>query len=73
MMAGQHNFSLMQGDTWNTVITWSQDGSAVDLTDYTGLLQVRATPTSDSTVLNLTIANNGLVVATPANGQIQGC
>ena len=70
-MAGIHNFDLRQGDTWNTIITLAQDGSAINLTGYSATLQMRPSVDSDTKLLDLTTDNGGLVVATPANGQIQ--
>lgn len=42
------NFSLVQGDSWNVNITYTDvSGSAINLTGYSGLMQVRNEPGGD--------------------------
>lgn len=69
-MAGKHSFKVFQGDTWNNLITLSNSSGAIDLTGYDALLQVRHTITGE-VLLDLDNDNQGLLMATPTNGQIQ--
>ncbi|MFZ9750551.1 MAG: hypothetical protein ACO3CN_00405, partial [Candidatus Nanopelagicales bacterium] len=41
MAAGSLDITIEQGATWNLVLTWKINGSAVNLTSYTGRLQAR--------------------------------
>lgn len=43
-----------QGTTFTKTLTWSKDGSPVDLTSYTAAMQVRSTYSSSSAVVSLT-------------------
>lgn len=49
----KYNIKAYQGATYDVTITWSIDGTPVDLTSYTAAMQVRQRPDSASPVLNL--------------------
>jgi hypothetical protein len=60
MAAGTLNLTIDQGTTWNCVLTWKINGTAVNLTGYSARLQARQHFSSGTTVLALT--------STPADG-----
>lgn len=66
---GQTDFTLLQGETVATPLTITSSGVAINLTSYTGRLQIAA-PTGYSTIL-LTTENSGLVITSGVNGTIQ--
>ena len=54
MAAGTLDLSIEQGATYNLVLTWRIDGTAVNLTGYTARLQARVDVEDTETVLSLT-------------------
>jgi len=54
MAAGTLDFTIEQGATFNLLLTWKIDGTAVNLTNYTARLQARVDVDSTTTVLSLT-------------------
>jgi hypothetical protein len=69
----KHRIYIVRGDTWSQ--TWrykDASGNAIDLSDYTALLQIRQTPDDKNTYLSLpadgtlTTDANGDIVATVA-------
>jgi len=53
-MAGQYNFTIEQGATFNLLMTWKIDNVAVNLTGYTARLQARIDVDETDTILSLT-------------------
>jgi hypothetical protein len=53
-MAGQYNFTIEQGATFNLLMTWRIDNVAVNLTGYTARLQARIDVDETDTILSLT-------------------
>lgn len=49
----------------------NDDGTPVDLTGYTGRMQVRQSPTAETVVVELTEANSRFVITDAVNGAIQ--
>ena len=61
-MAGQYNFTIEQGATFNLLMTWKIDNVAVNLTGYTARLQARVDVEEIETVLSLTTSNGGITL-----------
>jgi len=53
-MAGEYNFTIEQGATFNLLMTWKIDNVAVNLTGYTARLQARIDVDETETILSLT-------------------
>jgi hypothetical protein len=53
-MAGEYNFTIEQGATFNLLMTWKIDNVAVNLTGYTARLQARIDVDEIETILSLT-------------------
>jgi hypothetical protein len=53
-MAGEYNFTIEQGATFNLLMTWRIDNVAVNLTGYTARLQARIDVDETDTILSLT-------------------
>lgn len=51
---GTLNLTCYQGASFDYTLTWNLGGSAVDLTNYSARMQVRASYDSHTTVLSLT-------------------
>lgn len=51
---GTLNLTCYQGASFDYTLTWNVGGSAVDLTNYTARMQVRASYDSHTAVLSLT-------------------
>lgn len=61
--AGVYNIVCDQGATLTRTLTWKTDaGALVNLSGYTGRMQVRADVESTSTVLSLTTSNGGITL-----------
>jgi hypothetical protein len=61
--AGSYNIICDAGATLTRTLTWKDSaGTLVNLSGYTGRMQVRADVESASTVLSLTTANGGLTL-----------
>jgi hypothetical protein len=54
MAAGTLDLSIEQGATYNLVLTWQVNGTAVNLTNYTARLQARVDVEDTETVLSMT-------------------
>lgn len=68
--AGQYNIIADQGATFSRLITWKSDsGTPIDITGYSGRMQVRQRFVSDTAVLSLTSPSSGISLGT-TNGQI---
>lgn len=68
-MAGNHDFSIDQGTTWNRLLALAQNGVAINLTGFTARMQLRRTKSQTDYDLSLTTENGGLTI-TPLTGQI---
>lgn len=53
-MAGEYNFTIEQGATFNLLMTWRIDNVPVNLTGYTARLQARIDIDETDTILSLT-------------------
>jgi hypothetical protein len=53
-MAGEYNFTIEQGATFNLLMTWRIDNVPVNLTGYTARLQARIDVDETDTILSLT-------------------
>jgi hypothetical protein len=54
MAAGTLDLSIEQGATYNLVLTWQINGTAVNLTNYTARLQARVDVEDSEVILSLT-------------------
>lgn len=54
MSAGTLDLSIEQGATYNLVLTWKIDGTAVNLTGYTARLQARVDVEDSEVILSMT-------------------
>lgn len=65
-MAGSRDFEVVENDSWQLDVTWKDDaGTPIDLTGYTGKLQIRAG--YDAPLLVTMVAS----IPTPANGTLK--
>lgn len=55
MAAGTYNFTLDQGSTFSRQLTVQDNNTAMDLTGYTGRMQMRSTHDSDTIALSFTV------------------
>jgi hypothetical protein len=62
MAATTYDLTIEQGANFSQVITYKEDGVAVNLTGYTARMQVRATLESASTLVELTTANSRIAL-----------
>jgi hypothetical protein len=62
MAATTYDLLIEQGATYSQVITYKDNGVAVNLTGYTARMQVRATLESASTLVELTTANSRIAL-----------
>jgi len=62
MAATTYDLTIEQGATFSLVITYKDNGVAVNLTGYTARMQVRATLESASTLVELTTANSRIAL-----------
>lgn len=70
MSAGIYDIIIEQGADWRLVLTWKDAaGNAVNLTGYSGRMQVRESFASKAKVFDLTTANN--MITFPAAGVIE--
>lgn len=70
MAAGLYDITIEQGADWNLSMTWRDaTGQPVNLTGYTGRMQVRETFASKVKVFDLT-TENGLITLDPPNGLV---
>ena len=64
MQPGRFNFTLTQGDTFNTKPAWKVNGNYVNVTGYSAKMDVKIAPTSTSTIVELSSANGRITVGT---------
>jgi len=67
-MAGNHDFNIDQGTTWNRIITITQDGAPVNLTGFTARMQLRRTKSQSEAAISLSIGEG--ITITPLTGDI---
>lgn len=61
----------IQGKTFALTSTFeNDDGTPVNLTGYTGRMQVRPSSTSEDVIVELTTANSRFLITDAANGRI---
>lgn len=56
MSAGIHNFTLEQGATFNRQMTIKENNSALNLTGYTGAMQLRSSYDASTVALSITVS-----------------
>lgn len=62
-MVTKYDFELVQGATFSKTLTYKDSsGDPVDLTGYTGRLQIRTTKDAASAELELTTENGGMTL-----------
>lgn len=67
MRPGKYNFICPQGSTFSKQISYLINSQPVDLTGYTGRMQVREKHSSPNPVVDLTVENGGISI-----GECQG-
>jgi len=71
MAAAVFNFTIEQGTTLSKIFLWKDSaGAVINLTGYSGRMQVRPSVTSETIYLDMLTAN-GQIVLTPNTGSIQ--
>src|ERR1044072_5018457 len=69
-MATRYNIEMDQGSEWRVVINWqNEDETPIDLTGWTGALQVRRTADAEEVLLSLT-DGDGIEITDPTDGEI---
>lgn len=68
MTPGRYNIKVYQGSTFSLAPQWKIDGTYVDVTGYTAAMSVKNSPTSTSSIIDLTSANGRITVGT-TNGK----
>lgn len=64
MTPGRYNMKVYQGSTFSLAPQWKIDGTYVTVTGYTAALSVKNSPTSTTTIIELTSANGRITVGT---------
>lgn len=67
MKPGRYNFRIVQGDTFTSSPAWKINSSYVNVTGYTGKMQVRRASNSSTVLLELSNAN-GRITTGGSNG-----
>jgi hypothetical protein len=65
MAAGTYNFTLDQGSTFSRQLTVEDNNTAMDLSGYTGRMQMRSTHDSSTIALSFTVT-----IANAAQGKL---
>lgn len=68
MAAAKYKLKLEQGATLRKPFTWKADGVAVDLTGWTGRMQIRPEIDADEILASLTTENGGILIEAPESG-----
>lgn len=63
-MAGNHNFSIQRGARWSRQVTWVSQ----NITGYSASMKIYRNDGDATPLLELTTANSGIVLVTPASG-----
>jgi len=62
-MAVSYNTVIDQGADWYLTVTYENpNGTPINLSGYSGALQLRSLPSDPTAVLTLTTANNGIAI-----------
>ena len=70
-MAAKYNLKIEQGATFRQTLWWKNpDETALDLTGYTGRLQIRANIAATDVLISLTTENGGITI-TQLTGKIE--
>jgi hypothetical protein len=64
MTPGRYNIKVYQGSTFSLAPQWKIDGTYVNVTGYTAAMSVKNSPTSVSTIIELTSVNGRITVGT---------
>ena len=64
MTPGRYNMQVYQGSTFSLRPQWKIDGTYVDVTGYSAAMSVKNSPTSVSSIIDLTSANGRITVGT---------
>ena len=64
MTPGRYNIKVYQGSTFSLAPQWKIDGTYVDVTGYTAAMSVKYSPSSVSSIIDLTSANGKITVGT---------
>lgn len=64
MTPGRYNIKVYQGSTFSLAPQWKIDGTYVNVTGYTAAMSVKNSPTSVSSIIDLTSANGRITVGT---------
>jgi hypothetical protein len=64
MTPGRYNMKVYQGSTFSLTPQWKIDGTYVDVTGYTAAMSVKYSPSSVSSIIDLTSANGKITVGT---------
>lgn len=68
--AGIYNFTCEQGATFSRIFTaYDETGDPINLTGFTGRMQVRRTAKASAIIISLTTANGRMTLG-GANGQV---
>lgn len=69
---GTFDIVATQGKTFVLTSAYqNDDGTAIDLTGYTGRMQVRASSTAEDLIVELTEANGRFLIPSPSTGQVR--
>ena len=64
MTPGRYNMKVYQGSTFSLAPQWKIDGTYVNVTGYSAAMKVKNSPTSVSSIIDLTSANGRITVGT---------
>ena len=64
MTPGRYNMKVYQGSTFSLAPQWKIDGTYVNVTGYTAAMSVKNSPSSVSSIIDLTSANGRITVGT---------
>lgn len=64
MTPGRYNIKVYQGSTFTLAPRWKIDGNYVNLTGYSAEMKVKNSPSSVSTIIELSTANGRITMGT---------
>lgn len=62
MTPGRYNMKVYQGSTFSLAPQWKIDGTYVNVTGYSAAMKVKNSPTSTSSIIELSSANGRITV-----------
>lgn len=68
MPAARYKLNIDQGATLRKSFTWNANGTPVDLTGFTGRMQIRQSIDDADPIIDMTTANGGVIIG-PQPGQ----